>query len=169
MELSEKDRVIFYNQYEILKTLDQEQADHYQLLQKIVENGYSHEYYKLCPSSITPLDPGVAEFVWDVFGMYDILDLSYTDLSESQKGQIEKWRIEFRGYDGNYESEYLAYAAFVLRDLNEHSDLWDRKKELNSHMPRLDYYRRKLAVWQTVRESDYSRLSFEQIKAIAEA
>ena len=169
MELDEKDRTILYNQYEILKILDKEQEKHYKVLQKIIENGYSHEYYKLCPSSIDPLDSEIAEFVWDVFRMYDILDISYIDLDEKQQDLIEKWRIEFRGYDGNNETEYLAYADFVLRDLNTFASLWDQKKDLNSHMPRLEYYRRKLAAWQAVREDDYSPLDFDQIKQIAEA
>ena len=44
MELSKKDRIILFNQYEILKRLDTDNAEQYEIYQDILAQGFEYNY-----------------------------------------------------------------------------------------------------------------------------
>ncbi|HWR18732.1 MAG TPA: YfbU family protein [Clostridia bacterium] len=171
VDLSGKERLLLYNQYEILKLLskgDAEQVKSYEMSQKIVKYGYKHEYYELADWMFDELPDEDAKFVWDVFQMFDVLGTSFDNLPDEQKGTIDPYKIKFHGYDGNEEGSYLFYATFVLRDMERYQWLWDEKKSLNSHCRMLGCYGRKLAKWKEIRDGEFSVLSYDQIMEIAE-
>jgi uncharacterized protein YfbU (UPF0304 family) len=168
MNLSKTERLLLYNQYEILKLLhgkDKYMADEYERLQKIVGLGFKHEYEELTSCIQDELPDSRADFVWDVLQMFEVLEDSYKELTDSQREEIDPRRIKFSGFDGNNEAEYLMYVEFIVKDMGRFKWLCDRES-LNSHMPRLSRYSRMLGMWEQVRSDEYSSLDLEQFKAV---
>jgi uncharacterized protein YfbU (UPF0304 family) len=83
------------------------------------------------------------------------IELSHDGLSKNDKGLVEKnadpygKRVAFRGFDGNNETEHLGIARFLINELNRFSHFKDR--DLNSHMPSIDGYRRMLRVFEPMK------------------
>ena len=50
MELSKKDRIILFNQYEILKRLDTDNAEQYEIYQDILAQGFEYNYEEIGPA-----------------------------------------------------------------------------------------------------------------------
>ncbi|HBI91490.1 MAG TPA: hypothetical protein DDY58_03100, partial [Terrisporobacter glycolicus] len=44
MELTKKERLILYNQYEILKSLNPDEKEYYEIDQEILINGFKYNY-----------------------------------------------------------------------------------------------------------------------------
>ncbi|EHN15495.1 YfbU family protein [Clostridium sporogenes] len=167
MELSKKDRLILYNQYEILKHIDSEEKERYEINQKILRNGYKYDYDELIDflDEETPIE--VSKFVYDVLQMYHCINNSYYDLTEEEKKGFEKLNIKFGGFDGNEEPKYYWYACFLLEDLGKFEESYNNGKiEINSHRNMLNKYSRMISRWEEVRGSRYDSLTLKQIKYI---
>lgn len=95
--------------------------------------------------------------VCDVLDMWWFLERSHEKLSKKEKDRVEKEAaplgkdVTFRGFDGNYEGEHLGIAHFLIRTLGRFSDFQGR--DLNSHMPSIDGYRRMLTLFGPMRSS----------------
>ena len=59
--------------------------------------------------------------------------------------------VVFRGFDGNYESEHLSIAGFLINEMNRFADF--KGRDLNSHMPSIDGHRRMVRVFEPMRKS----------------
>jgi len=61
-------------------------------------------------------------------------------------GQADADEINFKGFDGNEESEHHAYARFLI----ETQGKWEESKdaELNSHWPMLEQYHPRVERWK---------------------
>ena len=167
MELTKKERLILFNQYEILKHLDPQEKEEYEKNQKIIYNGFKYDYDELVGflNEETPVE--VSEFVYDVLQMYRCINDSYDDLTEEEKDEFKKLNTRFAGFDGNEESKYYWYACFLLEDLGKFEESYDNGKiEINSHSNRLYRYNKMLSNWKEVRDGRYSSLTLEQIKYI---
>ena len=57
----------------------------------------------------------------------------------------------FKGFDGNNESEQLGVAHFLVDHMNRFDEL--KGRELNSHCPTIDAYRRMLKVYMPMKTS----------------
>jgi uncharacterized protein YfbU (UPF0304 family) len=90
-------------------------------------------------------------FVVNVLAMWDHLERGYGKLSKPDKEKVAKEAnpfgrdVKFRGFDGNHESEHMGIAHFFVKDMERFERFKDR--ELNSHMPMIDGYRRMLAAY----------------------
>ena len=118
MELSKKERLFLYNQYEILKILNADDADMvktYEKNQKILLNGFKYNYDDFVTWVMDDISEDISNFVWDVLQMYSVIMDSYSTLDEEHQHLINERRIKFQGFDGNEESDYYLYANFVLR------------------------------------------------------
>jgi uncharacterized protein len=86
-----------------------------------------------------------------------MLETSYKELPPADKARIEAEaepygkHVEFIGFDGNNETNYMSVARFLIDDLDRFSIF--RGRELNSHMPSIHTYRRMLAVFIPMRPS----------------
>lgn len=173
MELSKKERLFLYNQYEILKLLnskDKYAVQKYEEHQEVLLNGYKYNYNNLIQGMYDDTPDEVSKFVWDVFNMFRALYNSYHDLEEEQKEQINMNDIKFQGYDGNEEGEYYSYANFILENMKRYDEIYDNGKvELNSHRNMVPTYRKMLDAWVRVRDERYSSLTLKQINEIIEA
>jgi len=96
----------------------------------------------------------VAE-VQNVLDMWSFLEEGYEDLSETDKTRIaaeaEPYgkRVMFTGFDGNNESGHMGIARFMIGKLGLFARF--KGRELNSHAPTIDAYRRMLAVFEPIR------------------
>lgn len=107
--------------------------------------------------------------VGDVLDTWWFIEQSYAKLSKKDKDRVEKEahpfgkNVTFPGFDGNYEGEHIGIAHFLIRDMDRFSDF--KGRDLNSHMPSIEAYRRMLPVFKPMRESlaGGNLLSAEQI------
>lgn len=171
IKLSTNERLVLFNQYEILKNLsmDKHDKERYEYYQTILHNGFKHEYCELLQGMDNEIPENISEFVWEVFKLYRTLYNSYYELSDDEKLQIDKDDIKYEGFDGNEEGDYYSYANFILQDMKRFEDIYDNGKvSLNSHSNKVDQYSCMLAKWKEIRTGEYSLLGLDEIKSIVE-
>lgn len=99
----------------------------------------------------------VVSEVGDVLDMWYFIESGYGKLSKKDKERVETEAepfgksITFRGFDGNNESEHMGIARFLIDDLERFSTL--KGRDLNSHMPSIETYRRMLGVFEPMRRN----------------
>lgn len=96
MELSRKDRIILFNQYEILKRLDTDSAEQYEIYQDILAQGFEYEYDDIGPS-LFEVPQSVSEKVYEILGMFRRMVFSFDNL-EDVTG-LDREDYMFRGFD----------------------------------------------------------------------
>lgn len=176
VKLSTNERWILSNQYRIMEMLsnDKEEKQHYEDAQKILNWGYEYLYSTLSQSIYDGDDILGAEQgreVVDILSMFDVINHSYDKLAD--KSGIDEWRVRFSGFCGNEEAAYMSFAAFFCKSGSERFESLVkvmRGDGFNSHMPRLDGYRRMLAIWRPMREKSMGSdlLTKDEIKHIVD-
>lgn len=148
MKLSRIERWSLSNQYRILAKLYPDEADSYERAADALESGYELEYDRLAQHVYEDeLTIEQCRFVYNVMGMYQRLKWAYEDLPAGEKAEINPHLLEFPGFDGNNETEYLGYARYIVSDGRSFQNLNERG-DFNSHMPTLGPYQNMLTVWQ---------------------
>lgn len=95
--------------------------------------------------------------VVQVLDMWSFVESAHSKLSKKDKDRVEKEadpfgkHVVFLGFDGNNESEHLSVASFIIDNLKRFSSF--KGRDLNSHMPSIEYYRRMLRVFEPMRRS----------------
>jgi len=95
--------------------------------------------------------------VVDVLDMWTFIEQGYARLSDAAKKQVEKdaapfgKNVSFRGFDGNNESEHLGVARFLIEKMARFSTF--KGRDLNSHAPSIDTYRRMMQVFEPMRRN----------------
>ncbi len=90
--------------------------------------------------------------VLDVLEMWEMIESGYESLSKEEQDRVEKEAdllgkyVKFRGFDGNNEAEHLGIAHFLIDDLDRFTRF--KGRDLNSHIPSIDTYRRMLTVFR---------------------
>jgi hypothetical protein len=165
LELSDKDRLILANQYEILSKLDQNESESYTQLAKALRDGHKWLYdFSLQNMLSENLSDADAKHVLDIAAIYGNLKDSYNQLSD--KTGIEKRLLDFPGFDGNNEIELLSFAKALVENGRYSETLGPEVK--NSHMPTTELYGRMIAKWKQLGEPRYP-FSKEVILAILDA
>jgi uncharacterized protein YfbU (UPF0304 family) len=112
--------------------------------------------------------------VVDILEMWAFLERGYARLSKKEKDRVAAdagpfgKSVVFPGFDGNYESEHLGIAGFLVNELGRFFDF--KGRDLNSHCPLLENYRRMVKSFEPMRtnlvgqELDASRI-MEILKA----
>ena len=118
--------------------------------------------------NVLRLRPRVVSEVFDVLDMWSFIERGYAKLSEKDKKRVESEAaplgndVTFRGFDGNNESDHYSVALFLINDMGRFNCFKDR--DLNSHFPSINDYRRMLAVFEPMRKTLVGRaLSASQI------
>lgn len=116
-------------------------------------------------------DPEIVKEVIDILDMWSFIEHSYDELSEEEKAYVEKEAEpfgkdpKFRGFDGNNESEHMGTAYFIVNDLDRFESF--KGRDLNSHCPSIEAYRRMLSVFDPIRKTlTFKPLSAENIVKI---
>lgn len=173
MELTKKDRLILFNQYEILKLLsadDTEAVKHYDALQDIMFSGYKQDYDMLVEHFSEDVPESITRMVWDVLQMYRMLNNSYSSLTPQEQEDIDERHLIFRGFDGNDEIDHYSYCNFVLLKLNRYEEFTEGgQRDFNTHSATISRYERMLQKWNAVGIERYSLLTREQMLDIISA
>jgi len=118
-------------------------------------------------------DETVSEVV-DVLDMWSFLESGYENLSKKDKARVGTEaeplgkHVKFSGFDGNNESEHIGVARFLIEQLDRFTCF--KGRDLNSHMPSIDAYRRMSAVFEPMRRTLTGReLNADEIIAILKA
>ena len=173
IELCRKDRLILSNQFRILDIL--EPNSKHDINAEIVERGYSYFY----PDVFGPIGEGMSyaegEFVMDVLAMYRDIILSYKNLSEEDKEEIDERSIKFQGFDSydNEEHKLLSFADFIVRDMGLFPEILEMNKgDMSSMTCKSSKYRRMLTIWngmeQESNDFNVSHLSKNMIKELVQ-
>lgn len=112
-------------------------------------------------SDIEPVSKELRTLVCDILHMCTVIENTYNELSENDKEEVAKLtRYDpsnaFSGFDGNNESDCMYLAKFMIERAGMFS--WFDGRELNSHCPSLDAYKRMLSAFDNL-ESKRSFLS----------
>ena len=159
--LSRVERLSLYNQYLILEKLDPEQAEYYTRAQEILRNGFEGEYSSFF-SGFEELSADKCAQVHDILEMYDSFEFrkknGVTIPSEAQ------WLFEFEGFDGNNESDYLAYAQFLVGQRYRYDLL--KPKAQNAHRSTLSKHERLLDLWREIPQEKRFQLTAEDFSLL---
>lgn len=139
MELTKNERLILINQYTILKHLDAIDPDTYNKFVEILENGYEI-YYSYFDDQVYGNFPKTeSSFVLDALDM----------LFHMQQVTINHDTL-FHGFDGNYETDYMGYAQYVLNTDEGFPSLRrdDNNNNCNSHMQKVGKYKIWVMEWK---------------------
>lgn len=115
--------------------------------------------------------PEIVKEVVDILDMWSFIEHGYQNLSDEDKAQLEKDAgpfgkdPQFRGFDGNNESEHMSVASFLINDLERFEEF--KGRSMNSHCPSIETYGRMLAVFEPMRRNLMSgRLSLSNLTTI---
>lgn len=164
MELELKDRLILYNQYEILKNLEPDKKEKYEINQVILLNGYSENYEDMIKGMIYESDIKVLESVENTLHLYSSLIISYKNLPKDEQKRINEEDLAFKGYDSKSEEEYYKYAYFLMYKLCKYQELKNVKGfEVEASSPKLKVYRDVKLKVEEVKNGRYDKFSAESI------
>lgn len=115
--------------------------------------------------------PDIVKVVVDILDMWSFIEYGYQGLSKEEKAQLEidaapfGKEPQFRGFDGNNESEYMSVASFLINDLDRFQDF--KGRSMNSHMPSIETYKRMLSAFEPIRRNLMTgRLALSDLTAI---
>lgn len=155
MKLSRTDRWILANQYRIMAKLYPESAAAYQDNAVALERGYTHAIERAGEHIVRDdTDHHESAEVDEILAMFNEVQRSYRTLDD--RFGIDEGRVQFAGFDGETEGDYLGYAHFVIVRENRYPIL-ATARDLNTHAPMLPHYRRMLASWKSRGRDDLSR------------
>jgi uncharacterized protein len=99
--------------------------------------------------------PGAVSLVVDALDTWSFIEEAYETFTVAERkklaADVGPWGIDpkFRGFDGNYESEYLGIASHLVNKLERFPRF--KGRELNSHMPVVGRYARMARLFQPMR------------------
>lgn len=149
-KLDKLQRLNLINQYSILLDLailrkDEYMAEQYKQYIKILERGYSGEYYVFLDEISDELSKEDSDLVWDTLQIYSNILNSYKKI---RNPKINEDDIRFDGFDGNNEIQYYAFCNFVLFDLKRFCELTEGgQNDFNSHCIRCGKYKNMQQKW----------------------
>lgn len=164
MELEVKDRLILYNQYEILKNLNSNNKEKYELNQVILLNGYGEYYEDLLKGMSDDIDIRISEHVENVLHLFRALLNSYNNLSKEEKDKINEEDFAFKGYDSKNEEEYYKYAYFLIYRIGKYKDLASVKGfKIESNSPKIKTYKDLLLKEEEVKYGSIDEFTVDSI------
>ena len=149
MELSKKDRVFLINQYKILAALYPDESKHYEELISILDHGYEVFYSMIDEWISEDMPEEEGKFVLDILNIYRVVD----DVKRVGKNEeISEHNYSFfRGFDGNNETEYMAFARFLVIEQGkfiEQESYLAKNDNMNSHCPMVHKYKAMVDMWK---------------------
>lgn len=165
--LTKAERLILANQYTIMAMIDPERAKDYEKSREAVTSGYAAAIEDLFGWIFDGLPASECSLVINSMSVYDALQRSYkADPKKAEAAGIKKGGVSFPGFDGNNETEYMAYARHV-RNYEHRFTYLDTEDDCNSHMPMIGRYRAMIDVWKSQLGGSYD-LSADQMKKLLE-
>lgn len=170
MVLSEKDRLILYNQYEILKLLqpeDEHTVNMCEDAQKILSGGFTYNYGELDCMFSEEIPEDECKLVIDILRMFRNLYVSYEGLNAEEKQQLDLEDVTYQGLDGNNETMYKKYADFIIASPEFEEIYKNGRYNDNSHSRKILQYEK---MWENynriLKPHEYRQLSLDEIKTV---
>lgn len=145
MEMTNAQRLIISNQYQLMAMLDPAQAEHYRRLQTIVECGYGLQLREL-DRHFGEISEEDCRTIIDVMEMHHALQVSCNNLSDSSA--IACRRLNFLGFDAASEPHLLGYVRFLTETEGRYPQFDASEHGFNAQMPMWAKYQRMLQVWR---------------------
>lgn len=149
IKLTNTERLILANQYEILSALKKDSS--YERLSENLRNGHEWLYSQAFDWISENLSEEKAEHVLTILGIYGDMRDSYKTLSD--KTGIEENEVVFPGFDGNNEAELLMFARALREDDRFVVTLGNTAQ--NSHFPTNEMYGRMIKKWEEIGKPNY--------------
>ncbi|HEU4556490.1 MAG TPA: YfbU family protein [Longimicrobium sp.] len=167
MKLSRIERWTLANQYRILAALEPQNAATYNDYVVALERGYATVIDRIAERiSRDDTDHKESEEVDDILEMFDGLQRAFRTVEDPYG--IEPYMLQFPGFDGKTERDYLGYAHFALERERRHQNLASARDLDTAGTPMLRQYRRMLDEWKRRTRSGHP-LERADILAILEA
>ena len=100
-------------------------------------------------------DKAMVREVGNILEVWWFVEMSHSRLSEGDKDRVTNEakpfgeRVVFPGFDGNYETKHLSIATFLINKLDRFVAF--KGRDLNSHVPLIDCYRRMVKTFEPIR------------------
>ena len=161
---------------------DDGDADHQLSRARMIESGFTGEYWQEVAGFRTELSRRDCTRVLDILDMFRVITYSIERLEEKGTAVSEdlRYRLEFRGFDHNdgLEGHMASYVNYLMSDgrWTELQPQVQKNDDGNSHHRMLDIYLRMLAEHRRIMDGrglGFSRdaylLSMEELQQIATA
>ena len=131
-------RLILINQYRILDLLEgtqERENSESKLAITALQHGFVREMNSLLDEAAWPiLSKEGCDEVIDILNLYRQIEFSLQKLPDAEATALRglPW-VEFSGFDGNEESDYFAYARYLLEDEGKFGELFELNNSVNSH------------------------------------
>jgi uncharacterized protein YfbU (UPF0304 family) len=165
MKLTRTERWMLANQYRILAALDPAHAARYNDCVVALEKGYANVIDRMAGHvSRDDTDHRESEETDEILTLFDALQRSYRVLEDPY--DIDAHQLQFPGFDGTTEADYLGYAQFLLE--REHwPERLNAAANLDTGTSMLKHYRRMVDEWK--RRGRSGALERRDLVAILEA
>lgn len=163
IQLTDAERVILANQYDILGHLDKSNQSDYALTAAALRDGHAYIYNQRFDWVSPVMDQEKEEFVLAILGLYSDLNNSLRHFGAGAGITAED--VAFPGFDGNNESDLYAFSCALAKSRRYNDLLGEDGK--NSHSPTVDIYQRMLD--RSIEVSAHYPLNFDQARQILDA
>jgi uncharacterized protein len=146
MQLTKVEWMLLINQLLILEKLAPDEASQCVPMRKALEDGFSLHYGDLFEFMGDDVPESLCKEVIAILQMHRVMNQAASRLGPL--AGITAEMLRFRSFDGNTESEALAYANYFIRDMNRFTELAGPHSDLNSYALMFAIYRRMHAAWK---------------------
>lgn len=147
MEMTNAQRLILSNQYQLMSQLDPANASQYKRLQTIVERGYELQMCEL-NKEFGCLSEAQCREVIDIMEMYHAMQESNNLLKDAERQDVDHRRLTFLGFDLATEAPLVHYVRFLINSEGLYPQFDKGDHHFNSQVPMQDKYRRMLSTWR---------------------
>jgi uncharacterized protein len=163
LNLTDAERLILANQYEIMSLLHEDKS--YLQLSKQLRDGHAWLYRQSFQHLAPVLPDEDAKFVLRILSIYDQLFHSFQKLDD--KSGLTEEDVRFPGFDGNdsYESRLLGFAEALAED-RRYPDILSVQRGANSHCQAVPGYKQVIERWRAMGAPRDFNLSKEQIQTL---
>lgn len=105
--------------------------------------------------------PNVKTDVLNILDMFSLIERSYKPQKAALAIADDHW-LEFHGFDGNHETDYMSVARFLVDDMGRFTEF--AKRDFNSHMPTVDTYLAMYRVFERIRDDLSTRHDLQLTK-----
>lgn len=159
MNLSDGEKLIIFMLAEMYEKLDVNGETEPDFLRSAIVNDHLWAIrWKYSGIPFEPAeDPPLVKEVVDILEMWSYIEYTYSKLDEKQRQELAQEAAplgenpRFRGFDGNYESDHMSVAMFMVNQLDRFQEF--RGRNFNCHHPSLENHKRMLAVFEPLRAS----------------
>ncbi|MGO2341640.1 YfbU family protein [Vibrio litoralis] len=147
MEMTNAQRLILSNQYNLMAQLEPNNAEKYKRLQTIVERGYGLQMREL-DKNFGRMEEETCREIIDIMEMYHAMQESNNMLSDEDKANVDQRRLQFLGFDIATEHQAVNYVRFLTDSEGLYPQFDKGDHHFNAQMPMLDKYRRMISTWR---------------------